>query len=83
MDTHISVFDVAPPIVDTPLTAKSNPNVRKMKPEELVEIVWKDLENDKYDIYPGLSRLFYIFSRVSPRFIDKKIMAVTSFLLQH
>jgi short-subunit dehydrogenase involved in D-alanine esterification of teichoic acids len=78
MDTHISVFDVAPPIVDTPLTAKSNPNVRKMKPEELVEIVWKDLENDKYDIYPGLSRLFYMFSRVSPRFIDKKIMAVTS-----
>jgi len=77
MDTRIKVFDVAPPIVDTPLTADSNPNVRKMKPEELIEIVWKGLKNDRYDIYPGLSRLFYILNRVNPRFLEKKIMATT------
>ena len=77
-DTNIRVFDVAPPIVDTPLTAKSNPNVKKMKPEELIEIVWEELKNDKYDIYPGLSKLFYILSRVNPRFLENKIMATTS-----
>ncbi len=78
MDTNIRVFDVAPPITDTPLTAKSNPGVKKMKPEELIEIVWKDLKNDKYDIYPGLSRLFYILSRVNPRYLENKVMAATS-----
>ena len=76
-DTPIKVFDVAPPIIDTPLTANSNPNVKKMKPEELVEIVWKDLKNDKYDIYPGLSKLFYILSRVNPRYLENKVMATT------
>lgn len=77
MDTHIKVFDVAPPIIDTPLTAKISPNVKKMKPEELIEIVWKDLKNDKYDIYPGLSKLFYILSRVNPRYLERKVMAIT------
>lgn len=76
-DTRIKVFDVAPPIIDTPLTANSNPNVKKMKPEELVEIVWEGLENDKYDIYPGLSKLFYILSRVNPRYLENKVMATT------
>ncbi len=78
IDTHIRVFDVAPPIIDTPLTTNSNPNVKKMQPEELIEIVWKDLKNDKYDIYPGLSRLFYILSRVNPRYLENKVMAITS-----
>ncbi len=77
MNTCISVFDVAPPIVDTPLTAKSNPNVQKMNPEELIEIVWKCLKNDKYEIYPGLSKLFYILSRVNPRYLEKKVMKTT------
>ena len=78
MDTRIKVFEVAPPIIDTPLTANSNPKVKKMKPEELVEIVWENLKKDKYDIYPGLSKLFYILSRVNPRYLENKIMATTS-----
>lgn len=77
MDTCISVFDVAPPIVETPLTARSNPDVQKMKTEELIEIVWKSLKKDSYDIYPGLSKLFYFLSRVNPRYLEKKVMKVT------
>ncbi|WP_083273742.1 Rossmann-fold NAD(P)-binding domain-containing protein [Geosporobacter ferrireducens] len=66
-----------PPIVETPLTAQINPNVLKMKPEELIEIAWKSLIKDKYDIYPGLSKLFYVLSRVHPRYLENKVMKTT------
>jgi short-subunit dehydrogenase involved in D-alanine esterification of teichoic acids len=78
MNTNIKVFDVAPPIIDTPMTANSNTSIKKMKTDELIEIIWKALKNDQYEIYPGLSKLFYILNRLHPQYLEKKVMTITS-----
>lgn len=78
LGTSIKVFDIAPPIVETQLTAASNSkNTRKMKPEELAEIFWDNFLKDNYEVYPGLARFFYIMNRLRPKYLENKIVKVT------
>lgn len=77
-NTSVRVFDIAPPIVDTPMTKNSNnKNTRKMKVEDLTEVFWKAFSKDRYEVYPGLSKLFYILNRLHPRYLENKIKKVT------
>lgn len=77
--TSVKVFDIAPPIVDTEMTANSNNGrVRKMKPDELVEIICAGLAKDQYEVYPGLAKLFYLLNRWNPRFLEKKLKQISA-----
>ena len=78
INTKIKVFDLAPPIVDTPMSeAVNKPGIKKMTTDELVSIFWNSFLNNKYETYPGLSKIVYLLNRLSPGFIEKKIRQIT------
>lgn len=77
-NTKIKVFELVPPICDTPMTKSINKKgVKKMTSDELVSIFWNSFLKDKYEIYPGLSKIVYLLNRISPSFIEKKIRQIT------
>lgn len=77
--TSIKVFDIAPPIVDTEMTTNSNNGqVRKMKPEELVNIIFTRLAKNQYEVYPGLAKLFYLLNRWNPKLLEKKVRQIST-----
>ena len=74
----IDVFEVIPPIVDTELNQEGREKIQfraKLKPDEFVTAVMKDLENDKFEIGYQMSEmgrkssredLDMIFQRMNP-----------------
>ena len=78
INTKIKVFELVPPICDTPMTESINKKgVKKMSTDELVNIYWKGFRNNKYEIYPGLSKIVYLLSRLCPKFTEKMIWQIT------
>lgn len=66
--THLKVFEIIPPIVDTPMTIGRGKN--KISPEVLVKEFLADLKKDRYESYIGKSKLLKTISRISPRVAD-------------
>ena len=70
--TSVKVFEVAPPVIKTPLMDNlgydhvkgSNP----MNTEDLVEIIIKNLKDDNFEILPGQSKILKLISRIAPNF---------------
>jgi uncharacterized oxidoreductase len=67
--TNIKVFEILPPLVETPMTEGRGKN--KLTPEKLVVEFIKDFENNKYESYIGKSKLLKLMSRIFPKLADK------------
>lgn len=79
INTNIKVFEVAPPIVDTAMTAsKKGLGAKKMQPDEVAHVLRDGLINNKYEMYPGLSKKVYLLNRIAPKFTEKKIRQISN-----
>ena len=70
-NTKIKVFELAAPASSTPLADKFKDDAdakMAMDPGKLIAQAIKGMANDKYEIYPGLSKVLYFLSRVAPGF---------------
>jgi uncharacterized oxidoreductase len=77
-NTPVKVFELAPPMTQTPLFAKDMPasdvkGIRMMDVGEMVRRTIRGLKNDQLEIRPGKSNLLKIMSRVAPNFILKQL----------
>ena len=72
-NTHIKVFELAPPATDTPLLGSFFNDDMKgmtiMKVEEMVAVAIKGMKNDQLEICPGQSNQLKFMSRLAPQFI--------------
>ena len=69
--TNIKVFELIPPLTNTPMTSGRGDN--KMSPEQVAEIFLKSFRNNIYEMNIGKTKLLRILLRLFPSFIKKKI----------
>lgn len=67
--TGVKVFEILPPLVETPMTEGRGKN--KISPDKLVEEFMNDFINNKQESYIGKSKLLKFISRLSPRIADR------------
>lgn len=77
-DTKIKVFELAPPMTQTPLFAKDihTDDVRgigMMDVSRMVSIGIKGMAEDKLEIRPGMSNILKLMSRLAPQFILNRL----------
>jgi len=76
-NTRVKVFELAPPLTETPLLdsfeAESMKGSKAMKVEDLVAAAVKGMQQDRYDILPGQSSQLRFMSRFMPGFIGKML----------
>jgi uncharacterized oxidoreductase len=70
-DTTVKVFEIIPPIVDTPMTAGRGRG--KISPEALVAEFWTNFERDRYEIRIGKTKLLVILDRIMPTLAEQFI----------
>ena len=71
-NTKIKVFELLAPATKTPLMDKFTRDfegLSMMKTEKLVATAINGMKNDKFEIYPGISKALRIMSRLAPRFL--------------
>lgn len=73
-NTRIKIFDLVAPGSSTPLNDKfledgAVDSRMLMSPEKIVDSAIKGLQNDTYEIYPGMAKLIRIMSRLAPKFV--------------
>lgn len=66
-DTSIKVFELVPPLTDTPMAAHVT-GIPKLAPDKLAKALIKGMGLDQIEIAPGLSGPTRIMSRIAPRF---------------
>ncbi|MEO1053182.1 MAG: SDR family NAD(P)-dependent oxidoreductase [Bacteroidota bacterium] len=66
--TSIKVFEVIPPLVDTPMTVGRGKD--KISPEDLVEEFISGLEKNRYEMNIGKVKLLKMMHRISPAIAD-------------
>lgn len=64
--SHVKVFELLPPVVDTEMTAERTD--KKLSPEDLVKGLIAGLQNDDYTIRIGDTKLLYWLNRLIPKF---------------
>jgi len=67
--TNVKVFEILPPIVETPMTEGRGKN--KISPEELIVEFMNDFKNNKEESYIGKSKLLKFINRISPKLSDR------------
>ena len=74
--TRISVFELAPPMTRTPLFTKdidAPSGIRMMDVSKMVGRAIKAIENEDFEILPGMSNILKLMSRVAPQFILNRL----------
>lgn len=66
--TPVKVFEVLPPVVDTPMTAGRGR--AKITPDRLAQEFWRDFGRDHYEMRIGLTKWFAFMHRLAPRFVE-------------
>ena len=66
---NLKVFEILPPIVETPMTEGRGKN--KISPEELVREFMNDFKKNREESYIGKSKLLKFISRISPKISDR------------
>lgn len=66
--TEIKVFEIIPPLVDTPMTKGRGEN--KISPEELAEEFLLAFERDNYEVNIGKVKMLRLLHRLSPAMAD-------------
>jgi len=69
-DTHVKVFEIIPPLVETPMT-KGRGKSRKITPIQLANEFLKSFKADKFEIYIGKAKILQLIHRFSPKLADK------------
>lgn len=75
-NTRINVFELVAPAAKTPLNDKFlnmegfDPK-QLIEPEKIIDFTLKALQNDKFEIYPGIARILLMMSRIAPGFMLK------------
>ena len=75
----MKVFELAPPITDTPILAKDFQHLTLVRPMHLGKMVTEAIEglrNDQLEIRPGLSKMLKLMSRIAPRFALSRLAKV-------
>jgi len=76
-NTRVKVFELAPPLTETPLLADFDPEDMKgiaaMAVAKMVGQGIEGMRNDKLEIRPGPSNLLKLMSRIAPQFILKQL----------
>ena len=86
-NTNIKVFELIAPGAKTPLNDKFSgmdgfdPKVL-MAPDKLIDAAIKGLQNDKFEIYPGIARVLLIMSRLAPGFMLKQLSKAGAKLME-
>ncbi len=72
-DAGVALFEVYPPVVDTPMAAgtTSIPG-GKMPPSRFVDLMLKGVLRDSRDIHIGVSRLARLLSRAAPWVLERQ-----------
>ena len=77
-NTNIAVFEVAPPVIDTPLFTKEFTvddvgGVKPMDVKVLAKHAIAGIERNRLEIRPGISNLLRLMSRIAPDFMVKQL----------
>ena len=67
----VKVFEIIPPLVDTPMTAGRGSG--KLTPKELVDEFMPNFKRNKYESYIGKSKILRLLARFSPRIADNML----------
>ena len=67
--TNLKVFEIIPPLVQTPMTEGRGKN--KITPEQLVEEFIKNFKKNKLESYISKSKLLKLISRLWPKLADR------------
>lgn len=67
--TPLKVFEIIPPLVDTPMTAGRGKS--KMSSDELAGYIIRSLAANRYEAYIGKSRLLKIINRLIPSLAER------------
>ncbi len=67
-DTAVKVFEIIPPLVDTPLSKGSSKS--KITPKQLVDKFLSDFQKDKFESNIGKIKFLRILNRLAPKFAD-------------
>jgi uncharacterized oxidoreductase len=70
-ETSVKVFEIIPPIVDTPMTAGRGKG--KISPEVLVAEFWTNFARDRYEMQIGKTKLLVILDRIMPTLAERFI----------
>lgn len=68
--TNTKVFEIIPPLVETPMTTGRG-KTKKISSEQLSHEFLRNFKADKYESYIGKSKLLRWVSQISPKFSDK------------
>jgi uncharacterized oxidoreductase len=80
-NTGIKVFELVAPGSSTPLNDKFKglndfDDKMLMDPIKLIDVAIQGLQNDTYEIYPGIARMIRVMSRLAPGFLLKQMSKV-------
>ncbi len=85
--TGVTVIEVAPPGVETPLFrgefAEEMKNEKGMEPAVLVARAISGIEAGKLEIRPGVSNLLHTMSRIAPQFMLRQMVKLMRPALDH
>lgn len=86
-NTNIKVFELAPPLTETSLVenlgADNFEGIKAMDVSVMVRAALKGLEQDRFEILPGQSRMMKFMSRLAPQFMLKQLSkSVDKILMQ-
>lgn len=70
-DTSVKVFEILPPLVDTPMTADRDK--KKMSPEKLVDEFLKNFKRNRYETHAGIVKVLKWVLRIAPRFAYRTV----------
>ncbi len=65
----VKVFEIIPPVVDTPMTAGRGS--RKISPQQLVDEFMRAFERDRFEVSIGKVKLLRLISRLAPAVADR------------
>lgn len=68
----LKVFEVLPPLVDTPMANEINSN-DKMNPDGVATIILKGIQTNKDEIYPGIASAIAKLHHFIPKQFEKRI----------
>ncbi len=66
--TAVNVFEIIPPLVDTPMT--QGRGQEKMTPEAVVDTFWRSFKHDQYEVQIGKVKLLLWLNRVIPHLAE-------------
>lgn len=69
--TNVQVFEILPPLVDTPMTVGRGKN--KMSPEGLVDEFLRNFKKNRFETYAGIVKVLKWILRIAPGFAYRTV----------